>query len=173
MFKYIPPCSMFTNECSNIFLHVVYSQMNVQIDPNEKYWPNILENEYKRIVKMRERIRTGVFFHIKRWNVILPQKKFLYNYFLSGFNPMYLLESKIPNEYPNIFIRRQSLKWMSKYICFGKIHEYLNEEYISYKYLYILKYHNIRYTLHYVSSCDFSCYQTKIKLCNMKSRQRA
>ena len=44
---------IFTNEGPNIFVHVVYSQINVQIYPNEKYLPNILANEYKWIVKMR------------------------------------------------------------------------------------------------------------------------
>ena len=44
---------IFPNECPNIFVPVVYSRMNVQIFPNEKYWQNILTNEYKRIVKMR------------------------------------------------------------------------------------------------------------------------
>ena len=44
---------IFKNECPNIFVHVVYSKMNIRIYPNKKYWPNILANEYKRIVKIR------------------------------------------------------------------------------------------------------------------------
>ena len=44
---------IFINECPNIFVHVVYSQMNVRIYSNEKYWSNILADEYKLIVKMR------------------------------------------------------------------------------------------------------------------------
>ena len=44
---------IFTNECPNIFIHFVYSRMNVQRYSNNKYLPNILTNEYKLKVKMR------------------------------------------------------------------------------------------------------------------------
>ena len=53
---------IFTNECPNIFVYVVYSQMNIQIYSNEKYGPNIMTNEYKWIVKMRKGTRTRVIF---------------------------------------------------------------------------------------------------------------
>ena len=40
---------------------------------------------------------------------------------------IYSLESKNLNESLNIFKRKKSIKWMTEYICFKKIHEYLSE----------------------------------------------
>ena len=55
---------IFTNECPNIFGHVLYSRMNIQIYSNEKYLLNIMANEYKWIVKMRKGMRTRVILLI-------------------------------------------------------------------------------------------------------------
>ena len=55
---------IFTNEFPNIFVHVVYSRMNIQIYSNEKYFLNIMANEYKWIVKMRKGMRTRVILLI-------------------------------------------------------------------------------------------------------------
>ena len=65
----------------------------------------------------------AVYFTINHWNVIFPKLLLL----LRGLNPMNSLESNAPNECRNIFMRRKSLEWMSKYICCGKIPECLNE----------------------------------------------
>ena len=56
--------SMFTNERPNIFVNVVYSQMNIQIYSNDKYLLNIMANQYKWIVKMRKGMRTRVILLI-------------------------------------------------------------------------------------------------------------
>ena len=64
---YVRICSavyIFTNEYPNIFVHVVYSLMNIQIYSTEKYWPNIMANEYKWIVKMRKGMRTRLILLI-------------------------------------------------------------------------------------------------------------
>ena len=119
---------IFTNECPTIFVHVVYSQMNIQMNSNEKYWPSIMVNEYNWIVKIKEEKDKGNSFIINRWNVKLPKLFWIpTNILCSSFIWMYLLESDIPNEYPNIFMRRKSLEWMSVYFCSKKIHEYLGE----------------------------------------------
>ena len=118
--------NIFTNECLNIFLHVVYSRMNIEIYSSEKYLPNIMANEYKWIVKMRKGMKTWVIILIS----IAEMTNCLFflittNILLSSFIWLYLLESNIPNKYPNIFMRREkSLEWMSEYIRSGKIHKY-------------------------------------------------
>ena len=42
MSEYIWLITFFMNECSNIFVLVVLSQMNLRINLKNKYWPNIL-----------------------------------------------------------------------------------------------------------------------------------
>ena len=89
-------------------------------------------------------MKTGEFFlNIICCKVILPKTFWITNLILlSGFKPTYLLEPYIPNKCPNIFMRRKSLQWMSKYIGFGKIHKYLSKW--IYSSINIRKYSNIR-----------------------------
>ena len=77
------------------------------------------------------------------------KKNFIANFILfSNFKPMYLLESKIPNKCPNIFMRRKK-SWTNVWIyslwrnpqIFERMNIFVN------KYLNLFEYPNIRYTL--------------------------
>ena len=83
------------------------------------------------------------------WNVILPKFFWITNFILfSGFKPMYSLESNIPNECPNIFMRRKKSRmnvridsrWKNPQI-FERMNIFIN------KYLNIFEYPYIHYNL--------------------------
>ena len=101
----------------------------------------------------------GIYFNINRWNFILPKFVWITNIILlSDFKPMYLLESNIPNESSNIFMRRKKSRmnvriysrWKNPRI-FKRMNTFVN------KYSNIFEYPNIRYTLICISQC--SCFR--------------
>ena len=118
---------IFTNLCLNIFDHLEYSWMNIQIYSNKKYWPNIMANEYKWIVTMRKGMRTRVILLIsiaEMSNCIIFLKQLIFCWASFNFiccNLTFRMNIQIYSW------EEKSLKLMSEYFCYGKIHEYLVE----------------------------------------------
>ena len=69
----------------------------------------------------------GNSLNINRWNVKLPIFFKTTNILLNSFIWIYLLESNIPNEYPNIFMRRKKFRVNVRIYSLWKIHKYLGE----------------------------------------------
>ena len=136
MSEYIRPCSIFTNECTNISKWKILT----------KYFGKWIKMDSEDDIGDEDR---GIYFNINRWNFILPKFVWITNIILlSGFKPMYSLESNIPNESSNIFMRRKKSRmnvriysrWKNPRI-FKRMNIFVN------KYSNIFEYPNIRYTL--------------------------
>ena len=95
-------------------------------------------------------MRTGNFL-----KTLIAEMSFCLNFFfktnfilLSGFKPMYLLESNIPNECPNIFIRRKKYRTnVQIYSLWKNSQKFERMNIFINKYLNIFEYPNICYTL--------------------------
>ena len=132
----IRPCSVFTNECTNKSKWKILT----------KYFGKWIKMDSEDDIKGEDR---GIYSNINRWNFTLPKFVWITNIiFLSGLEPMYSLESNIPNKSSNIFMRRKKSRmnvriysrWKYPQI-FKRMNIFVN------KYSNIFEYPNIRYTM--------------------------
>ena len=91
----------------------------------------------------------GNSFNINRWNVKLPKQTLnKSNILLISFFWMYSLESKIPNEYPTIFVRLKTSQMNVRiYFLWKNLRIFTRMNIFVNQHLNIFEYPNICYTL--------------------------